>query len=421
MTNQQIIKTLFIISLILIGLSLVKDFRLANNNTGAALRNRIVSARYMQEGMDPYFSKWKPGMNERFLDPIDSPEYSVNRCTVTPSLLLLHQPLSLLNYSYIKFIWFILELLAFSLIVFFFWDMAKTKEDKYLIIIIASFFILITDSWHFHIDRGQMYIFYAFLISFSYWLSQKSLKMNMALSGFVLGFSAWLRPPMIFMMLPFLGAKKFRTLAGFAAGLSTGIVISVLGGQIPIWESYFHAMKLWSKAQLEGMSMDLSQSIIKYPLFGEGENLMLFGMDYDIEFFSIQALLMQYLGIALTPTMLLVIFIILAFAVCIYFFIKGRKNDQSIFIIGFLLIMLNEYFLPAPRCSYNYVQWIFPLLLMSRNFEFRELRTVFIFLLAWLMIAALSWVPDNLILGEALLWIGTFLFVQNKKAEIAGF
>jgi hypothetical protein len=223
-----------------------------------------------------------------------------------------------------------------------------------------------------------MYIFYAFVISLSYWLSQKSFKMNMELSGFILGFSAWLRPPMIFMMIPFLAGKKFRGLGGFAAGLSIGILISVLAGQIPVWESYFRAMGIWTQAQLEGLPMDLSLSNIKYPLSGEGVNLMLFGMDYDIEFFSVQALSMQYLGIALSPIVLQVTYIVLALMVCIYFFMKGRNNYQSIFLIGFLLIMLNEYFLPAPRCSYNYVQWIFPLLLMSGKFDYSELRLVLI-------------------------------------------
>jgi hypothetical protein len=408
MTNQ-IIKPLFIISLILIGLSLLKDFRLANNYTGAALRNRIVGARYMQEGKDPYFSKWVPGMDERFLDPIDSPEYSVNRCTVTPSLLLLHQPLAMLNYSYIKMIWLILELAAFACIIFFFLDLAGSIREKYLIFIIAAFFILLTDAWHFHIDRGQMYIFYAFAISLSYWLSQKNFKMSNELSGFVLGFSAWLRPPMVFMMIPFLAGKKFRSIGGFVAGLSLGILISILAGQIPVWESYFKAMSVWSHAQLEGMPMDMSLGNIKYPLTGEGVNLMLFGMDYDIEFFSVQALAMQYMGISLTSSMLLIAFLILAFAVVTYFFMKGRNDYQSIFIIGFLLIMLNEYFLPAPRCSYNYVQWIFPLLLIVGKFDFNNLRLVIIFLLAWLMIVAMSWVPNNLIVGEALLWLGVFL------------
>jgi hypothetical protein len=81
--------------------------------------------------------------------------------------------------------------------------------------------------------------------------------------------------------------------------------------------------------------------------------------------------------------------------------------------------MLNEYFLPAPRCSYNYVQWVFPLLLMSKKFDYSELRSVLIFLLAWLMINALGWIPNNQIIGEALLWIGAFLFVQNKKQSLS--
>jgi hypothetical protein len=413
-SKLKTVKPFFIISIILIVLSVVKDIRLTDTYTGAALRNRIVSARYMHNGMDPYFSKWKPGMDERFLDPIDSPEYPVNRCTVTPGILLLHVPLCFLSYFYIKYIWLILELAAFGLILFFFIDLASTQREKQLIIIGASFFILATSSWHFHIDRGQVYIFYAFMISLSYWLSHKILKMNQEMSGFILGFSAWLRPPMIFMLLPFIAAKKYRTLGGFAAGLSIGVIISILAGQIPVWESYFKAMTIWTHAQVEGLPMDLTAANIKYPLNGEGVNLMSYGMDYDIDFFSIQGLAMQYLGIALSPGILQITFLGLALALTIYFFVKDSKDYQSIFLIGFLLIMLNEYFLPAPRCSYNYVQWIFPVLLMSGKFDFNDLGLVIIFLLAWLLLCVLNWVPNNLILGEALLWVGTFLFVFRR-------
>jgi hypothetical protein len=424
MVNNQwsMRRPLFYLSLLLIILAMVKDFKLTINYSGAALRNRIVSARYMHAGQDPYFSKWHEGQSDKFLDPIDSPELEVNRCTVPPSLLLIHEPLALLDYSSIKIIWFLLQVAALGLIIILFLKLASGREERELVIIAATF-IIVSDSWHLHVERGQMYIFYALLLTIAYWLSQKKFKLSSEASGFVLGISTWLRPTLILMNIPLLIAGKWRMIAGHMAGLLSGLIISLLAGQQAAWESYFKAMKLWSHAQLEGMPLNLSLSHIKYPAVGEGIDLSKWGMDYDMEFFSVQALAKQYAGLNLNSLTLSVIFISLLLLLVIYFkSIKKAGDYKSLFISGFLIVMLSEYFLPAPRASYNYVQWIFLILLVVKEIK-SDQKLILILLLSGLLLnVGFGWIPENRTIGEMALWIGSFLLLHSmiyKKKPLA--
>ena len=57
-------------TLILLGLvSFVNSARDAYNYGGVDLRNRIVGARAIWSGIDPYTFDWQPGMSQRLLDP----------------------------------------------------------------------------------------------------------------------------------------------------------------------------------------------------------------------------------------------------------------------------------------------------------------------------------------------------------------
>src|SRR5438046_2318783 len=55
---------------------------------GADLRNRVVGARVMLAGYDPYTFLWQPGMPEEWLDPVR--EAKVHRLTVPPPTLWLY-------------------------------------------------------------------------------------------------------------------------------------------------------------------------------------------------------------------------------------------------------------------------------------------------------------------------------------------
>jgi hypothetical protein len=269
-------------------------------------------------------------------------------------------------------------------------------------------------------ERGQMYIFYALLFTIAYWLTQKKFKLSNEASGFVLGIAAWIRPTLFLMNVPLLMAGRWKMIAGNVAGLLTGLCISFLAGQKATWQSYFKAMSIWGKAQTEGMPMDLSLSNIQYPYLGEGIDLSLWGKDYDIEFFSIQALVKQYAGINLNSLILSIIFFSLLSLLAIYFRSIKNSGENALFIFGFLIVMLSEYFLPAPRASYNYVQWIFLILLIIKEIKPNQNLVILLLLTGLFLNIGFDWIPENKTLGEMAMWTGTFLllhYITKVKKE----
>jgi hypothetical protein len=53
----------------------------------------------------------------------------------------------------------------------------------------------------------------------------------------------------------------------------------------------------------------------------------------------------------------------------IFFFKKTirKKNPEALLLIGFILYIIFEYFVPHQRSGYNLIQWIFPVLLILKN------------------------------------------------------
>ncbi len=86
----------------------IRGFLIDFSNTytygGVDLRNRVVGARLMLEGLDPYRFKWSEGYPDTLLDPIDNPLTPVNRVSVPPTVLMLHVPLAGIKYSIQRFL-----------------------------------------------------------------------------------------------------------------------------------------------------------------------------------------------------------------------------------------------------------------------------------------------------------------------------
>src|SRR5207249_2402179 len=64
--------------------ALIWTYRDMRTYSGDDLRNRVVGARVMLAGYDPYTFVWQPGMPEEWLDPVYD---NVHRLTVSPPTL----------------------------------------------------------------------------------------------------------------------------------------------------------------------------------------------------------------------------------------------------------------------------------------------------------------------------------------------
>jgi hypothetical protein len=185
------------------------------------------------------------------------------------------------------------------------------------------------------------------------------------------------------------------------------------------WSGYFAAMSDWGKYHFG----EIEKTTVLYPenpVRGEGIELFSYWPNWDIEDFSIQALALQYFHIKLYSVHLIVLFLIAAFLMIVILFRKKifafptTLSYSSIFLLGFLLMMLNEYFIPAPRMNYNFVLWLFVFSILV--LQYREIAPWPMALLVFgvLFILGFSWVTNNQIIGEALIWLGTFLHLYNR-------
>ncbi|MEM7760885.1 MAG: hypothetical protein AAF298_22560, partial [Cyanobacteria bacterium P01_A01_bin.40] len=76
---------------------------------GTDLRNRVVGARLMLKGIDPYFFKWHPRLSVKFYDPLDNPIELLSKLSVPPTVLVLHSIIAGLSYIQQKLIWLIVQ------------------------------------------------------------------------------------------------------------------------------------------------------------------------------------------------------------------------------------------------------------------------------------------------------------------------
>jgi hypothetical protein len=108
-------------------------------------------------------------------------------------------------------------------------------------------------------------------------------------------------------------------------------------------------------------------------------------------------------GIDIKPGQSLILFgIVLAVLFGAFWrFRKKGVDDENLFLFGFLLLLLSELFIQAPRAGYNLILWIFPLSLIY----LRERRNYSLMT----------------ILGVALLLFHDFPFNFRYQGELAEF
>ena len=222
--------------------------------------------------------------------------------------------------------------------------------------------------WRLHVERGQIYILYIFLISLAYWIYQRKIKYNDLLSGMVIGYAIILRPPIIMLNIPMLIYKKWKFLLGNIFGVIIGFSSSLLLVPFSTWIKYYSAM------QKHGI---LHTGIVetangRYP-FENIEGIINLWTVPNIPIFdsSLQGLFNNLFGIIIGSQILLISlsFIILLCFFIIYKLRISHLDINMLFLLGTILVFICEFFIPAARYSYNNVIWLVILSLIIINSE----------------------------------------------------
>jgi hypothetical protein len=334
------------------------------NYGGTDLRCRIVGSRLTNTHKSPYSYKWNAADGERYLDPNDQRDRTINGNVATPAILYAINPLAQLPYKNIRLIWTIIQ---FAVIAISLWLLYKadksTNLPSYLspvIIIILSF--VCSDLWLYNIERGQVYTLYVLFFSLIYWTYTKSWKFSRFLSGFISGVFVFFRPTAILFLAGFLIKRQYKFVAGALAGIVIGGALFVLPN-LSHWKQYGRAMDDFSK-YYTGHGVPVSSSPVEIPSIVEGTNNMTIYRDFTSGGMGTLYDYVSKVGIPLDTTKSIILFFVVI-GLLSFFFLKGTAAEENstdeLFLFGFLLYILSEIFIIAPRAGYSVIQWIFPL------------------------------------------------------------
>jgi hypothetical protein len=205
------------------------------------LRNRVVGARVMLSGENPYTYLWQPGEPDTLLDPYPFiQKRPMAAVTVTPAVLSIHTLFAPLQYRYQKFLWLVVQLALFAGMVWLAMGRAPNPETRAVVCVLGLLFSCST-FWRLHVERGQVYVLFAFvtvlyLASFEWRTAHRG-----ALGGLVLGLLVCLRPHMVMLGLPLLVYRRWASILGAIAGVGIGLSVPTMISR-PVWPAYVNAM-----------------------------------------------------------------------------------------------------------------------------------------------------------------------------------
>lgn len=209
--------------------------------SGADLRNRVVGARALLQGLDPYFYEWKQDMSDRLLDP-RMRRSGPTRVTVNPIVLFMYATTSSLPYRIQRRIWFFLEWGAFVGSVFLLAASLKKPKVRYVFLCVALLFFACAYFWRLHLERGQYYVFLLALLSCACFIYTRR-DSDSLLMGLPLGISALFRPVVLPITVLFFILRLRRAAISMVTVFVAGLILSISIVGIGTWQSFFKATK----------------------------------------------------------------------------------------------------------------------------------------------------------------------------------
>ncbi|BAZ09047.1 hypothetical protein NIES4071_08530 [Calothrix sp. NIES-4071] len=412
----KFVNLLLVFALVITLLGFFTDIRNTLKFGGIDLRNRVVGARLLIRGLDPYHFKWSPGNDERLLDPLDWPTIPVTRTTVNPSILLFHSIFANLPYFTQRIIWLVIQ--WFFLIASVFILIKNNLHDLRTKSILITILVFISGSllWRLHIDVGQFYIVYVFLLALAYQCFNSEVKYRNALGGFFIGLAACFRFPIIIMVLPMIIFKKVKMLTSTLLSFFSCLLVSVLLTGLQVWQNYFSAMT--TNGKLNTSSISIAKVDVKkiFPKIVEGmNNLQAFNGAIPDSNSSLQFFLKENFSLYLDTKNLIIILagVLLLYSFVIYFCCQTSDNESNIKIIDLIFsistinILIVDFFIPAPRYPYNDVFFLIPLILLMKNINLFNTQmlscTILMYIGLLILNGMFAWFPNEIQVGELMI------------------
>lgn len=354
-------------------LSVAKSWYYSEKDGGCDLRARTVAS-LLKRSQSPYFYKWKKYDGNYFLDPNQYSNRTVCGTSVTPAMLYIIYPLSALPYPEVRRIWTLLLYLFLGGTILFIILIHKGQPLFYPSVIIMLGLIC-SNNWLFNIERGQVYILYSFILTFFYYLFHSKLKHAQFISGFVAGILILLRPLAAVIGLAFLGKSERQWLFGNILGFVTGCLIFIAPNP-GLWKDYLKAMKMYSDFSIIDKKIPGNSDGPEKPVEIEGMNNLRVYKDFETGGLFPMYIYLNLSGHTLSLKYSLLIYAVIIAGLLFLFYRTPHYpgNSDRLFLFGFLLYIMLELFIVAPRPGYSLIQWIFPLYIIALKFQ--KYRTV---------------------------------------------
>lgn len=363
----KINKLVFILGVLIAVNLLLISFKYIHERGSGDLRNRVVGGRVFLAGYDPYFFHWQQGMPEQWLDPRVNYSFPASRLTTTPTILLLSLPFAKLPFLNHILLWYAIQWTAFILIGVFFYKLTIIKKIKKRIVFVLILFAG-SSFWIEHLVVGQMYIVYAFLITVAFFLMNQNSKKWVYLGYFLVGITAALRLPYLLFVPLFFVLSKRREAIIVLGGFLVVVFITTAFMGTNVWKSYLTSMSYYANNKLlAGERVHFVNDGSFYPLKIEGLEIFNEFRGYFDDESSIKGVTQRVLKVN-TPAYLLYA----AFGVFFLWFVKRiykrrkiLKDTHKVFLVGMVLVILAEFFLPSARYGYYDIQLIVPFLILA--------------------------------------------------------
>jgi hypothetical protein len=367
------------------------------NTPGIDFRNRIVGARLMRMGLDPYYFKWTPGYSEALLDPLDKPSSPITRTTVPPSTLALFAPIANLPYRTLRLLWFAFQWTALLLILFILARNSRLHEKAMWIWIVGLVFVSGSHAWHVHIYVGQTYILFILTLTLAYQLLINSHRLGSVAAGFLIGVTASMSFPVVLMGLPMLIYRRWKILMWTVVGFVFGIGGSMLIAGVKTWKSYYTAMRIHGMIEW----LWLQWPVGNYPQIIEGMNWS--GKPLSPVLVSCDASIVkvfnQAFGINIARSLMPVLaIVVLIMASVMYAYRKKKPSTSLVFQVGLVFVFISSFFLPGVRIVYQDVIWLMLLSLVIINSKSLKelLNPLLIFAMIGLLLSVgFTWLPGR--------------------------
>ena len=335
------------------------------NYGGTDLRVRVVGARALLRGINPYTIKDTADLDPTLRDPDQS---GLSRCTYPPTLLCFYAPLSSLKYPTQRVIWAVLEWCAFLASVLVLGACIKSRDARYWFVVAAIGLFGSSFFWRLHVERGQYYIFVLLLISIGMLLLLKT--QHAVAAGIFWGFAICLRPTVGLLVVPYLMSSHRRMAITAIATAMVLVTAATTVGHPVYWLDFLKLSKAWEQSVLGVELPDIAfEATNSRPTDGYN-TAMLESYAANLTFDSLALSVQTMLDVQTDPTIVArtgkVLWLIVIATIWILQWRRNRcqlaqVDDQL--LVGSCLMLVTDYFLPI-RIEYADVLFLLPMALL---------------------------------------------------------